>query len=154
MPPSHALVRSVSPHCQIYHIQYTLLINADNLLWLHLNTVGSQFFSHFQVFIWLTLIIASPSGRAVCSVGLQPLACWNCGFESRWGHVCLPVVSVVCCQVEVSAMSRSLVQRSPTDCGVSLWSWKPQEWGGHSPWLGFKCHRKKTLITALTSCAN
>jgi hypothetical protein len=29
-------------------------------------------------------------------------------------------VSVVCCQVEVSATSRSLVQRSPTDCGVSL----------------------------------
>jgi hypothetical protein len=27
-------------------------------------------------------------------------------------------VSVVCCQVEVSASSRSLVQRSPTECGV------------------------------------
>jgi len=29
-------------------------------------------------------------------------------------------VSVVCCQVEVSATSWPLVQRSPTDCGVSL----------------------------------
>jgi hypothetical protein len=29
------------------------------------------------------------------------------------------LVSVVCCQVEVSATSWSLVQRSPTDCGVS-----------------------------------
>jgi len=28
----------------------------------------------------------------------------------------LSVVSVVCCQVEVSATSWSLVQRSPTDC--------------------------------------
>jgi hypothetical protein len=28
-------------------------------------------------------------------------------------------VRVVCCQVEVSATSWSLVQRSPTDCGVS-----------------------------------
>ena len=28
-------------------------------------------------------------------------------------------MSVVCCQVEVSASDRSLVQRSPTDCGVS-----------------------------------
>jgi hypothetical protein len=28
-------------------------------------------------------------------------------------------VSVVCCHVEVSAKSRSLVQRSPTDCGGS-----------------------------------
>jgi hypothetical protein len=26
----------------------------------------------------------------------------------------------VCCQVEVSATSYSLVQRSPTDCGVSM----------------------------------
>jgi hypothetical protein len=30
-------------------------------------------------------------------------------------------VSVVCCQVEVSATGWSLVQRSPTDCGVSVW---------------------------------
>ena len=30
------------------------------------------------------------------------------------------VVSVVCCQVEVSATDWSLVQRSPTDCGASL----------------------------------
>jgi hypothetical protein len=29
------------------------------------------------------------------------------------------LVSVVCCQVEVSATGWSLVQRSPTDCGVS-----------------------------------
>jgi hypothetical protein len=28
-------------------------------------------------------------------------------------------VSVVCCQVEVSATGWSLVQRSPTECGVS-----------------------------------
>jgi len=32
----------------------------------------------------------------------------------------LSVVSVVCCQVEVSATSLSLVQRSPTDCAASL----------------------------------
>jgi hypothetical protein len=32
----------------------------------------------------------------------------------------LSLVSVVCCcQVEASASSRSLVQGSPTDCGVS-----------------------------------
>ena len=32
----------------------------------------------------------------------------------------MSVVSVVCCQVEDSVTSWSLVQRSPTDCGVSL----------------------------------
>ena len=30
------------------------------------------------------------------------------------------VVSVVCCHVEVSVTKRSLVQRSPIACGVSL----------------------------------
>ena len=29
------------------------------------------------------------------------------------------IVSVVCCHVEVSATGRSLVQRTPTECGVS-----------------------------------
>jgi len=29
------------------------------------------------------------------------------------------VVNIVCCQAEVSATGRSLVQRSPTQCGVS-----------------------------------
>jgi hypothetical protein len=31
----------------------------------------------------------------------------------------LSIVSVVCCQVEVSATGWSLVQMSPTDCDVS-----------------------------------
>jgi hypothetical protein len=35
------------------------------------------------------------------------------------GHGCLSLVSVVCCQVEISASGWSLVQRGPTDCGVS-----------------------------------
>jgi hypothetical protein len=34
-------------------------------------------------------------------------------------HGCLSLVIVVCCQVQVSATGRSLVQRSPTECGVS-----------------------------------
>ena len=45
----------------------------------------------------------------------RPLACWDRGFESHRGHGYLSVGSVVCCQVEVSAMSWSLVQRSPTE---------------------------------------
>ena len=45
---------------------------------------------------------AGPSGRTVKGVGLWPLAR---GFKYHRGHGCLCVVSVVCCQVEVSAMS-------------------------------------------------
>ena len=58
---------------------------------------------------------ADPSGR----VGLRPLAYWDCGFESCQRQECLSLVSVVCCKVEVSATGWSLVQRSPTECGVS-----------------------------------
>ena len=63
---------------------------------------------------------AGRSDRAVYGVGLRPLACWNCGFEYLRGHGCLSVVSVVCCQVEVSVTGRSLVQRSRTECGMSV----------------------------------
>jgi hypothetical protein len=34
----------------------------------------------------------------------------------------LPLVQCLCCQVEVSASGWSLVQRSPTECGVWMWS--------------------------------
>ena len=34
--------------------------------------------------------------RAVYGVGLRPLACWDCGFESRRGHGYLFIVNVVC----------------------------------------------------------
>ena len=36
------------------------------------------------------------------------------------GNGSFSVASFVCCLVEVCATSRSLVQRSPTDCGASL----------------------------------
>ena len=42
------------------------------------------------------------------------------GSNTAGGHGCLSVVNIVCCQVEVSVTGRSLVQRCPTDCGVSL----------------------------------
>ena len=35
------------------------------------------------------------------------------------GYECLSVTSVVCCQVEVSAMGQSPIQRRPTEYGVS-----------------------------------
>jgi len=57
--------------------------------------------------------------RLVPGVGLRPLPCWDCGFAPRNGHTCSYVVSVVACQLEFSATSWSLVQRSPIECGAS-----------------------------------
>ena len=53
----------------------------------------------------------------------------------------LSLVSVVFCQVEVSATCRSLVQRSPTECGVSECDLetstmrRPSPTGGAELWL-------------------
>jgi len=41
-----------------------------------------------------------------------------CGFESRWQNGCQSLASAVCCQVEVSATDRSLIQSSSTEFGV------------------------------------
>jgi hypothetical protein len=73
----------------------------------------------------LSSVMITPFSRSQWprGLGLRPLACWDCGFEPHRGHGCLSVVSVVsvvCCHVEVSATSWSLVQRSPTDWGASL----------------------------------
>jgi hypothetical protein len=58
-------------------------------------------------------------------VGLRPLACWDCGFESRHGHGFLSHVSVGCCQVEVSAKGSPLAQRTFTEFGVSECNLEP-----------------------------
>ena len=52
-------------------------------------------------------------------MGLCPLAGSDCGFESCQGYGCLPLLSVVCCQVQAYATGWSLVQRIPTKRGVS-----------------------------------
>jgi len=79
---------------------------------------------------------AGPSGRAVYGLDLLPFACWDCGFESHREHGCLSVICVLCCQVEVSAASWSLVPRSPTDWCVVVcdletpWKWRFWPSGG------------------------
>jgi len=54
----------------------------------------------------LSVVSVVLSGRVLCD---EPIT----RTEESYG--CLSVVSVVCCQVEVSATSRSLVQRSAMD---------------------------------------
>jgi hypothetical protein len=74
---------------------------------------------------WLLFIVIGNSGdiygsrRSQRQHCLRPLVCWDCAFDSRRGHGYLSLVNVVCCQVEVCATGRSLVQRSPAACGVS-----------------------------------
>ena len=58
------------------------------------------------------------TGRFRWPRGLRLPACWDCGFESRLGNGCLSVVSVVCCQAEVSATDRPPVQGRHTLCDV------------------------------------
>jgi hypothetical protein len=55
--------------------------------------------------------------RFKATICTHPLA-GDCGFEFLRGRKCN--LWVLCCQVAVSATGRSLVQRSPTDCGMSL----------------------------------
>jgi hypothetical protein len=68
----------------------------------------------------LLLSSADNGARAVQGVSLRPLACCQCGFECCREQECLSLVNVVCCQIEVSGSGWSLVQRSPTICGVSV----------------------------------
>jgi len=50
---------------------------------------------------------ADPSGRTVYGVGLRPLTCRECGFESRRGHGCLSLVSVLYCQVQACGVQHN-----------------------------------------------
>jgi hypothetical protein len=60
--------------------------------------------------------VAARSKAWVCGRALAGTA----GSNVARGHEGLSLVRVVCCQAEVSASGLSLVQRSPTDCGVRL----------------------------------
>ena len=62
-----------------------------------------------------TIPMPAPSKASVCVCSLAGIAGSNHAEE----HGCLSLVSVVCCQIGVCAKGRSLVQRSPTECGVS-----------------------------------
>jgi hypothetical protein len=59
----------------------------------------------------LPILFAERSKGRDCGLSLS-------GFKSRQGHKGRSLVSDVCCKVEVSATGRSLVQRSPINCGV------------------------------------
>ena len=53
--------------------------------------------------------IAGPSGCAIYDVGLRPLACWDCEFESRWGAWMF--VSCECCVLSSRGLRGELITR-------------------------------------------
>jgi hypothetical protein len=96
-------------HIYIYEVLIIFVLNVVNKL-------RSQ--SWKSLFFRVLLYV----GRNQWPCGLRrgsATACLRyCRFESRRGHGCLPLMSVVCCQVEVSASSRPLVHTSLFRCVV------------------------------------
>jgi len=70
--------------------------------------------------LYKIICLRSPVSVAARSAATRLLKLW---VRIPPGYGCLSVVSVVCCEVQVSGTSWSLVQRSPTDCGASLCVW-------------------------------
>jgi len=107
-----------------------------------------------QIFACKRWQVPVPVAARSKDVGLRPIACWDCGFESHRGHGGLSVVSVVCCQVEVCATGWSLVQRSPTDCDVSLCVIKkPQDSVGHGPrWVAAPQKKRGQIWSNIQPC--
>jgi len=73
-----------------------------------------------------------PRGLRRRSTAARLLRSWVRIPPGEWIFVCCK--RYVCCQLEVSSMSWSLVQKGPTDCGALLCVFKKhQEWGGRGP---------------------
>jgi len=80
-------------------ISFTVDAAANLCSWLVPQPVGP---TALHCNIWLLVYLpAEPGDRAGYGVVLRPLACGDCGLESRQGHGCISLVSVVCCQVEL-----------------------------------------------------
>ena len=98
--------------------------------------------------IWSCCWSQWPRGQ---DVGLQPLACWDWGFKSRWGHGHLSLMIIVCSQVEDSIMVWSLIQRSPTECCVSYSATvRPRLWRGLDPLVDCRAMEKKIIHDTVT----
>jgi hypothetical protein len=91
---------------------------------------------HISSLLWFAIDLKEP-----VPVAARLLRSWVRIPPEAWMSLCCECY--ICSQVEVSAASWSLVQRSPTDCGASCVIKKLREWGGHSPrWAAEPCEKK------------
>jgi hypothetical protein len=68
-----------------------------------------------------------------------------------WTLVCL---GVVCCQVQVAALGRSLVQRNPRECGVSECDREAPIMRRSWPGIESKRHRKEMCKAIHKACSS
>jgi hypothetical protein len=102
------------------------------------------FFTIFVAIIFITQIPVAERfkarvyGHSLAGIeGSNPAGAW----------MSVSLVSIVYCQVEVSATDRSLVQRSPTDCGVSMCVIsEPRALGGSGPRWAVAPETKKKIL--------
>ena len=81
--------------------------------------------------------MAPRSKKWVCRPSLAGIAGSNPA-----GGMDMSFVSVVCCQVEVSASSLSLFQRSPIECGVSECDREASSTGRPWPTGGYRAMKR------------
>ena len=110
-------------------------------------TVNSLLKFFVSTYYSLPIPVAERFKAWICGRSLAGIA----GSNPAGGmDVCLlRVLCVVCWQVEVCAMDRSLARRSPTECDVSECDREASTRGGPGP-LGLSSHKKHLLF--ITTC--
>ena len=95
-------------------VQRWLLITVSRY---HSQTLAALFEYHQSTFSVSSL---SPWRRTLWLCGLRLLACWDCGFESRWGHECSCLFFCMC----------RLITHSEGGGVTNCVTWIPQQLGG------------------------
>ena len=132
---NHHIITDQLRHPQL--LQYKrLAINGCLKLNCCPNTAGQQRnFSHLLLTHYTpqTVRCADPGGCAPEGEHLLPLACWECGFESRRVHgVCLFLMSCVVRYRSLRRADHSSRGVLPSVVCLSVIV-KPRQWGGHGP---------------------
>ena len=107
----------------------------------------------FDFYMFISCLSQWPRSLRCGSATARLLGLWVQILPGRNGY--LSLVSVVYCQIQVSAPDWSLVQRSNTKCDVSVIV-KPRKWGGPAPlgtvspimnYISWRVHGTKLPIT-------